>query len=1043
MTSAGCNNTIAGYNGFASGTDVFGYNYKPGEYTKFHRKNPLPQLIGSEANSCISSRGIKIFAFSNNRDQSKINFHMSSYDLYTPGWATTADTEFKGQDENVFVGGEFVRRAHRRHPDHRRSVHAVSGGANLATLLRVVCSVVLGASAVIAVDAGVAPLSLTCGDRQDPLGIDEPRPGLGWQLTTTDPATRGLRQSAYQIQVASSAAALADGRGDLWDSGKVKDAATARIAYAGSALHTSQRVVWHVRAWDGHGDVSAWSPAATWTMGVMDPADWQAKWIRSPGDEPESQLLRREFIVKPGLVRALIHCCGLGQYELRANGGKVGTAMLTPGWTDYRRTCLYDTYDLTSQLAVGHNAIGLILGNGFNFIAQSKDRYNKITNNLVRQKAIAQLRLEYADGSIESVLTDGSWQTHSSPVTYANVYGGEDYDARLEVGGWDTAIGVMPGWTAAEATTPAPGALRGLSRAGLAIRISATLTPVAERDLGQGVTVYDLGQNASLMPRLTVSGAAGSSVRIIPSELVKADGDIDDTVCGGSSFCTYILAGGGIETWSPRFYYRGARYLRVECRAAAGSAELPLVSSIVGDVLHADAAAAGTFTCSDELLNRIHTLVRWAQRSNLMHVFTDCPQREKLGWLEQTHLNGPALRYEFAVDRLFGKTIDDIAEAQQANGLVPNIAPEYTVFGSMGDIQFRESPEWGSAFILVAWQQYQFTGDSEPFARHYAGMKRYLDYLGTYAAKDGIVHLPGSLGDWYDIGPNPPWKSQLTPTDLTATAIYHEDAQVMARIAALLGRPADATAFTALAAATNAAFTRAYLRPARDGYAGGSQTANAMALECGLAASNVQPAVVRELIADVTRNHLTAGDVGYRYLLRALADHGHSDLVYALTTQSDRPGYGMQLQRGATSLTEAWDANRGSSQNHFMLGQINEWLYHDLAGIQPDPTAPGFRASIIKPAIVGGLSEVSATYASACGPLTSHWQRSGKVLRLACTIPANTTATIHVPAAPATVVREGKVAATAAPGVRLLRREGDAAVFLVGSGTYVFTSSLP
>ena len=572
--------------------------------------------------------------------------------------------------------------------------------------------------------------------------------------------------------------------------------------------------------------------------------------------------------------------------------------------------------------------------------------------------------------------------------------------------------------------------------------------------LSPGTAVYDLGQNAAVMLRLKVHGPAGATVRVIPAELLAKDGSVDRQSCGGGrgpAWWQYTLRGGAglparesmgpetqaTESWAPEFFYHGCRYLQVECTAPPGGA-LPVVESLEGVVVQAAAPPAGEFACSNELFNRIHTLVRWAQRSNLMSVMTDCPHRERLGWLEQNHLNGPALRYEFGMDRLMAKVVNDMADAQQPDGLVPDIAPEYVIFAD----GFRDSPEWGSACVLIPWQQYEWTGDEALLRRSYDLMKRYVAHL-TSRADHQIVSF--GLGDWYDIGPDRPGKAQLTPIALTATAFYFEDARIVARVAAMLGRPEDARHYGDLADSIRAAFNQTFFDPSKGTYATGSQCADAIPLVLDLVEPARRPGVLAALVKDVRDrgNALTAGDVGYRYLLRALADGGRSDVIYDLNNQSDKPGYGYQLKRGATSLTEAWDANPRSSQNHFMLGQINEWFYHDLAGIQGDPAGPGFKRIIIRPAVVGDLTWVKASYDSVRGRIASEWSRDRRGFSLRVTIPPDTTATVYVPAADAAAVMESGRAAAKSPGVTLLRQDGGAAVYSVSSGDYAFTAAAP
>ena len=525
------------------------------------------------------------------------------------------------------------------------------------------------------------------------------------------------------------------------------------------------------------------------------------------------------------------------------------------------------------------------------------------------------------------------------------------------------------------------------------MREQATLLPVSVRELRPGVKIYDLGQNAALIPRLKVLGSAGSTVKIIPAELLKPDGSVDRGSCGGGDAAwNYILMGWWEgEAWFPKFFYHGCRYLQVELTAPAGR-PLPEIISLEGVVVHSASPAAGEFACSSELFNRIHTLVRWAQRSNLAHVITDCPHREKLGWLEQYHLNGPALRYEFDLGRLFAKTFGDMVDAQEANGLVPSIAPDYVIFND----GFRDSPEWGSALILSAWQQYVWTGDDTPIRQHYDAMRRYLGYLDGKATGHLLNH---GLGDWYDIGPKPPGWSQLTPIALTATALYYESTVALAQFAQRLGRTEGAHALTARAGAIKAAFNHKFFDAEKATYATGSQTAQALPLVLNLVPKDKRAAVLAGLVRDVQArgNAVTAGDVGYRYLLRALAEGGRSDVIYAMNAQSEKPGYGYQLAHGATSLTEAWNAGPTSSQNHFMLGQIMEWFYHDLVGLTPDAAAPGFANVIIQPQPVAGIDWARASYISPRGKIAVEWRRSGGSFTLKIDLPPNTSATVVLP----------------------------------------------
>jgi hypothetical protein len=898
--------------------------------------------------------------------------------------------------------------------------------------------------------AALTPTTLRCEFATDPLGVDTAQPALSWQLES---AERAQRQTAYQVHAASTAARLADDRADLWDSGKVDSDATTQILYNGVPLKSSQQVFWKVRTWDQDGKASPWSKPATFTTGILSDADWQAQWIGAPSNQP-TLLLRREFTVKPGLRRAVAHACGLGQYELTVNGTKSGDDLLSPGWTKYDMTCLYDTHDITPLLRPGANAVGLFLGNGMYNVTGG--RYVKFKGSFGPLKAIAQLRLEYADGSVETIGTDGSWRCAPGPITFSCVFGGEDYDARLEQRGWDRPGFNDSAWSRAQFVSGTGGKLRGLIAAAPPLLAIETIQPVKTTTLTSGATVYDLGQNAPIMIRLAASGPAGSVVRITPAELVKADGSVDrGSVGGGKSYWQYTLRGDAVaETWFPKFFYHGCRYLQVERLPAQTGGESPTVTKLEGVVVHTASEPAGEFACSNDLFNRTRTLIRWAQRANLVSVISDCPHRERLGWLEQYHLNGPSLRYEFDLARMFTKGMNDMVDSQLSTGLVPTTAPEYTIFNdgndgyrgtnntSLGRGRFGDSPEWSSAALLVPWQQYEFTGDTTLLRRYYEPMTRYVAYL-TSRAKDGIVSH--GLGDWYDIGPNPPGFAQLTPPALTATAFYYYDAWILAQAAALLGKPADAKRYESLAAQIRTAFNAKFYDASKGSYSTGSQCANAIPLVMNLVEPANRPAVVDAIVADVQSrgNAITAGDVGYRYLLRALAEGGRSDVIFTMNNQSEKPGYGYQLKQGATSLTEAWDARPGSSQNHFMLGQIMEWFYHDLAGIGSDPASPGFKQITIKPQPVGDVTWCRATYHSVRGPITSDWKRESGAFTLRITIPANTAATVFVPSKSSATVTESGVPVNRGTGVTFLRQEGDRSVFRVGSGSYTFTAAGP
>ena len=760
-------------------------------------------------------------------------------------------------------------------------------------------------------------------------------------------------------------------------------------------------------------------------------------------------IFRREFKVSAGLQRALICICGLGQYELSANGTKVGTTLLSPGWSKYDKTCLYDTLDLTPYLTNGDNVMGVMLGNGM-YNVPLNSRYTKFTSSFGPPKVIAQIYLYYSDGTSQVIPCDSRWLTMPGPITYSHIYGGEDYDARLLPADWNKVGFNTDDWSQAIVTNGPGGVLRGQSYSAPPIVATQLLHPVQTNIISNSTIVYDLGQNAALIPSLTTHGQAGATVRITPAELTNSDGTVNRTSVGDkSAYWQYTLAGTGSETWLPRFFYHGCRYLQVTLTAAAGSSKLPVVDAVNGVVIQSSSTSVGDFSCSNDLLNRTRSLIRWAQRNNMVSVLTDCPHRERLGWLEQYNLHGPSLRYEFDVGQLFSKTMQDMADSQTPDGLVPDIAPEYPIFGG----GFRDSPEWGSSVIIVPWQHYLFTGDDSLLRNYYSAMTNYFGYLENQAIND-FLKYPNGLGDWYDIGPKEPGYSQDTPISLTADAYYCLDAQILAQAAAKIGRPNDATRFGRLAANIGTAFNMTYYSTSNGYYASGSQTAQSLPLFLGIVDPTNRALVTSELVANVNSLGLTAGDIGHRYLLRALADTGRSDVFYKLHTGTNHAGYGYILNQGATALTEAWDANPNDSQDHFMLGHITEWLYHDLAGIQLDPAFPGFQHVIIKPAFVGDIKWVNASYESIRGTIVSDWSLTNNLATLNVTLPVGSTGLIYLPLLgnvannlqvkeSGTIIWQNGLPLAGSPGVTFDHMQGTSSqVYMgwaVGSGKYQFT----
>ncbi|MBE0536165.1 MAG: family 78 glycoside hydrolase catalytic domain [Phycisphaerae bacterium] len=746
-------------------------------------------------------------------------------------------------------------------------------------------------------------------------------------------------------------------------------------------------------------------------------------------------LLRTAFCVDKPVRRAELSICGLGSYEGLLNGRMLDDAVLEPGWTNYRKSVLYRVHDVTARLVPGENVLGVLLGNSMYNVTGG--RYTKFTGSFGPPKLIAQLDIDYQDGTRSRVVSDANWRTSPGPITFSCIFGGEDYDARQEQAGWDHSGFDDSGWKPARECDGPGGTLT--TRSAPPVKAMEILQPVGITRPRADVWVYDLGQNFSGWPRLSVAGPAGAAVKMITGELLDENGLVSQRSSGGPVWFAYTLKGDAPEVWRPRFSYSGFRYVQVEGAVPDGrQAEglgLPRILHLQGEFLYPDTSVAGQFACSNDEVNRVHALILAAIKSNFKSVLTDCPHREKLGWLECSHLLAGCFMYNFDCARFYDKIARDMRESQLDNGLVPDIAPEYVVFSG----GFRDSPEWGSASVLSPWRTWRMYGDVRILQEQYETMKRYVAYLGT-RAKDHIVAY--GLGDWYDIGPRGPGPSQLTSLGLTATGVYYQDINAVRQIAALLGREDDAGFYARLAGEVKNAFAAAFFDADTNRYDRNSQTASAMPLFLDLAAPGRRALVLDNLVADIRArgNRVTAGDVGFYYVVQALLDGGRSDVLYDMLCQTEGPGYMYQLQKNATSLTEAWDTNPASSQNHCMLGHIEEWFYSGLLGIRP--AEPGFRRIIIQPQLVGDLTWVRGYYDCPYGRIACAWRRDDDTVTLDVTIPVNTTATVFIPACDAATVTEAGQPVARAAGVTFLRMQGQAAVFQVGSGVYRFASKM-
>lgn len=896
--------------------------------------------------------------------------------------------------------------------------------------------------------------NLKCEQAENPLWVETSAPRFSWQIYADG---RNFVQGGYEILVADDRDMLARDKGNVWESGKVKSDNSLLVPFEGEALKSGEEYYWKVRIFDPKGKASPWSEVQSFSMALLSEEDWGgASWIALEADRKEEILtpglhgsgevdkrydrslriglyrlpqFRKEFEVEKPVRRAVAYVSGLGHFDMYLNGEKVGDHFLDPGWTKYDKHALYVPFDVTEQLREGGNAVGVMLGNGFFNIP--RERYFKLLASYGAPRLIMNIRVEYEDGEVENIVTDGSWRATDSAITYSSIYGGEDYDAALEQRGWTDAGFDDSSWQQPLCLEWRTG-LKPQTASPLTVRDS--IPTVRTFKNGQGRWVYDLGQNFSGVIRLAMKAAGRQEVKLWPAELLNPDNTINQSASGAPYWFGYKTAGEGYVEWQPQFTYYGFRYVEVEGAVPAGEDNpdgLPEIISLKGLHTCNSADEMGTFHSSNQLFNRTYELIDWAIRSNFASVLTDCPHREKLGWLEQAHLMQYSVQYRYDLSRIYSKIMADMEASQTAEGMIPDIAPEYVEFEG----GFRDTPEWGSAFIISPWYVYLWYGDSSLIERYYPSMQRYLEYLQSQS-KDNIVAY--GLGDWFDIGPGNPGFSQLTSNGVTATAIYYYDVCLMEKMARMLGKEDDAERYAALAEDIKESFNATFWNPDTATYDRNSQAANAIALFMGLTTEENNQQVFENLVADIRGrgNALTAGDVGYRYVLRALEENGASDIIYDMNSKYDTPGYGWQLAHGATALTESWQAYGFVSNNHFMLGHLMEWLFSGLGGIRQSDDSVAFRHVVIKPTRVGDVRSARTSYESPYGTIVADWKDTPDRYSILVEVPANSCATVYLPAEDAACVTESGTAiegnfeyATAADGTMTVE---------VGSGVYRF-----
>ncbi len=685
-----------------------------------------------------------------------------------------------------------------------------------------------------------------------------------------------------------------------------------------------------------------------------------AQWIGA-GACPNAPLFRKTFHVPVALAQAQLYICGLGYYEVHLNGAKLGDHVLDPIVSQYDRRSHVVTYDVTTQLQAGTNAVGVILGNGW-YNAQTKGVWN-FDNAYWRDhpKLLCTVVLTCEDGQIFRCTSDGSWRVHKDgPIRFNQLRNGEYYDARFELNGWSCADYDDGTWDAVS-IVPGPGGLLE-EQIGPPCKVMADLEVISVNDLGSGVAVFDFGENIAGWGQLRVSGQAGTEIILRYAERLNEDGSVDQQHIGqfvkDGSFQTdrYILKGVGEEIWEPRFTYHGFRYIQVE-----GFEDLENIR-ITGRIVHSAFASIGTFSSSHPDLNSLQECTRRSFVGNFVGIPTDCPHREKNGWTGDAQLAAEAGLMNYDLTAAYDQWLQTMADTQRPSGQFPGIVP------SAGwGYNWGSGPAWDIAFLLIPWYVYLYRGDSRLLEKYYEPMKRYVDYCETMAT-DHIVSF--GLGDWCAF-------DKMPETALTSTGYYYVAATTVAAAARLCAKRDDVERFTSLAANIKAAFKkRFYKGQGIYGDGDGELTALACALYHNLVDEAEKPLVVDALVKVVEARSYTAdfGILGSKYVPRALAENGAVETAFKIITQESFPGWVHWLRQGATTLWEDWSG--ASSQNHVMFGDVSAWMYNYLAGIKPDIAQPGFTYVTIRPHVIEDLDWVAAEYLAAAGTISSAWKKT-------------------------------------------------------------------
>ncbi len=748
-----------------------------------------------------------------------------------------------------------------------------------------------------------------------------------------------------------------------------------------------------------------------------------------------ARMFRSEFDISKNVKRAVAYVCGLGFFELHINGEKVGDHVMDPGLTNYNKRLLYVTFDVTDQLTHGTNAIGTILGNG-RFFAPRTSRHEGM-RSYGFPKTLLQIQIEYEDGTTQNIVSDESWKvTTDGPILANNEYDGEEYDARLEQDGWDSQGFNDSEWKNAHLVKAPKGFLQ--AQMIDPMRVTETIQPIGITNPKPRIYIVDMGQTFYGTFRLEVKGKEGTKVVIRSAYNLKTDGTLK-TEDNRGALCTdiYTLKGKGDEIWQPIFKGQGYRYIEV-----TGFPGTPTVENFKGLVIHTDMENVGNFECSNPLLNKLFSNVRWGQRMYRRSVPLDPDRDERQGWLGDPAKDSESDAYNFNVATFYAKWLQDIRLDQRSSGEIPDVSPIYYPF-------YSKTIVWPSVITIIPDWFYNFYGDNRILIDNYESIKKFVSFTSEYHQRSDFTVDKNKYGDWCDISTM--GAGEIDPTGATSgslisTSYYYNNVMITARIAKLLGKTEDKKYYTDLAGKIKEGFNNRFFDPKTSTYESATQCSYVLPLAFGLVPTENKDSVIANLVEDIMvrhNGHLSVGLIGMQWLMQVLSDIGHPEVAYTIATQTTRPGWGYMISKGATSIWERWDSDtRGPGMNSegllMLAGNLEAWFYQTLAGINYDRSVPGFKHIILRPKPVGDLTFVKADFKSMYGVIKSDWEIEKDMFSWNVTVPANTTATAYVPVNSNSSVYENGILASKSKGVKFVKEENNYAVYNISSGDYSF-----